>query len=98
MVLSNLQENNAYRVAVPVKEPLRHTSFKCIVLQAGWYLSTFHYGDYYSIGGAYDRLILYAQKQKLQLIEHFIERCLVDSTNTSDSAEYITEISIKIAP
>ncbi|WP_461612944.1 MerR family transcriptional regulator [Clostridium sp. Marseille-QA1073] len=98
MLLSNLQENDAYRVAVPVKEPLSHTSFQCIVLQAGWYLSTFHYGDYYNIGEAYDSLLLYAQKQKLQLIEPFIERYFVDIINTSDSAKYITEISIKIAP
>ena len=98
MLLSNLQENNAYRAAIPVKELLDHTNFQCIVLQAGWYLTTFHYGDYYSIGGAYDKLLFYAQEQKFHLTEPFIERYFVDSTNTSNIAEYITEISIKITP
>lgn len=98
MLLSNVQENNAYRAAIPVKEPLDHTNFQCIVLQAGWYLTTFHYGDYYSIGGAYDKLLFYVQRLNLHLIEPFIERYFVDSTKTSDVAEYITEISIKIAP
>jgi DNA-binding transcriptional MerR regulator len=98
MLLSNLQENNAYHAAIPVKELLDHTNFQCIVLQAGWYLTTFHYGDYYSIGGAYDKLLFYAQEQKLHLTKPFIERYFVDSTNTSDIGKYITEISIKIAP
>lgn len=98
MLLSNLQESNAYRAAIPVNEMLDHTNFKCIVLQAGWYLTTFHYGDYCSIGGAYDKLLFYAEKQKLRLTEPFIERYFLDSKNTSDIAEYITEISIKITP
>ncbi|WP_315078160.1 hypothetical protein [uncultured Clostridium sp.] len=80
------------------KELLDHTNFQCIVLQEGWYLTTFHYGDYCSIDGAYDKLLFYTQKQKQHLTEPFIERYFVDSTNTSDIAEYITEISIKIAP
>jgi len=54
--------------------------------------------DYYSIGGAYDKLLFYAQEQKLHLTKPFIERYFVDSTNTSDIGKYITEISIKIAP
>lgn len=98
ILLSDLQHNATYRAAIPVKKPLEREGFQYIVLKAGWYLATFHYGDYYSVGEAYDRLLLYAQEQKLQLTETFIERYFVDNTHTANPAEYITEISVKITP
>lgn len=57
LLLSDLETADAYRVAVPMKAPLACDNYECVTLESGWYLSTMHHGDYYSIGMAYDRLL-----------------------------------------
>lgn len=93
-------ESMPYHVAVSVQLQPEMISDKLIyqTLPSGWYLSTFHYGGYDSIGAAYDRLFCYAQAQKYQLTEPFVERYFLDCTHTANPTEYITEISVKITP
>lgn len=85
-----------YRVAVPVSQEISLPGFMCLTLSDGWYLSTLHYGSYDDIGAAYDRLLCYAQAQNQLTVPPFFERYFLDRTHTAVSAEYITEISIKI--
>ncbi|WP_373264092.1 MerR family transcriptional regulator [Hungatella hathewayi] len=98
LLLADLRETDAYRVAVPVKEKLNCNGFECITLEAGWYLSTTHHGDYSSIGMAYDRLICYAEENGHSLQSLFHERYLLDGENTASPAQYYTQIFVRLTP
>lgn len=98
LLLGNLEVVDAYRVAVPVKTPLVTHGYTCVTLEPSWYLSTIHYGDYYSIGMAYDSLLSYAVEKGLQLKSSFLECYLFDSENASSPSKYITQIFIKLTP
>lgn len=99
LLLSGFEhENMTCYTAVSVPSEIVSDKLICKTLPSGWYLSTFHYGSYDSIGAAYDHLLCYAEAQKYQLAEPFVERYLLDCTHTVNPAEYITEISVKITP
>lgn len=65
-------ESTPYHVAVSVQPEMISDKLIYQTLPSGWYLSTFHYGGYDSIGAAYDRLFCYAQAQKYQLLSHLL--------------------------
>lgn len=98
MLLSDISEEKGYRAAVPIEKRFGTADFDFTVADAGQYLSTLHYGDYYEIACAYDKLILYAEQQGLERSGVFIERYFLDSVHTVNPNEYITEISVKITP
>lgn len=98
LLLSDLETADAYRVAVPMKAPLACDSYECVMLESGWYLGTMHNGDYYSIGMAYDRLLRYAEEKGHTLTPPFLERYLLDAENTTDSAQYLTQIFVRLTP
>ena len=98
ILLSEGVGDAVYRTAVEVKRVPSHSGFIFRPLPGGWYLSTLHFGDYGSIGAAYDYLWRYAGEQKYAVTDLFMERYFLDRIHTADSNEYITEISVKITP
>lgn len=83
-------------IGVPIKSFYEDEEYKTILLPAGSYLSTFHYGGYHTIGHAYNRIIKYAEQKDYKIKDFFIERYLLDSLHTPYAHEYITEISVYI--
>ncbi len=61
-------------------------------LPAGKSVSTFHMGDYLSIGRSYQRILDYCEKNSLQIISDSYEFCINDYITTRDEKEYITKI------
>lgn len=98
LLLSDLGTSDTYRVAVPVKETLAFDGYESVILEAGWYLSTMHHGDYFSIGMAYDRLICCAEEKGHLLKPPFLERYLLDAENTVSPAQYLTQIFVRLTP
>lgn len=98
MLQIDISADQGFRVAVPMSERFDTPDYDFKVLDAGQYLSTLHYGDYYEIGCAYDRLVLYTEQHGFKISSLFIERYFLDSTHTINPNEYITEISLKITP
>lgn len=98
MLLSDISTDQGFRVAVPISESFDIIDFGFTVLDSGQYLSTLHYGEYYGVACAYDKLVLYAEQNGLEKSGVFLERYFLDSAHTVNPNEYITEISIKIAP
>lgn len=97
-LLSGIFEGQGFKPAVAVKEKFEETGYEFLIQDEGEYLSTLHYGDYYELGCAYDKLVSYAGVKELCYSSLFIERYFLDSTRTADSNEYITEVSVKITP
>lgn len=94
-----VDKSSSYRAAVPiVKNFISRDDDSYICLNKGWYLSTFHYGDYYSLAKAYEKLKIYAKENGLNLLSPFIERYFVDRMRSGNPLEYITEVSIKFTP
>lgn len=98
LLLLNWNNTDKYQIAIPVKNSISYEGYHCIPLEAGWYLSTIHYGDYYDIGMAYDRLWGFAKEKKHILNPPFFERYLLDEKNASSPAEYITQMFVQIKP
>lgn len=98
MLLSNMEEPSTYYAGVPVKEHARAAAVPFSSLGAAWYVSTIHYGDYDHIAEAYDRLLSCLKERSLTPHAPFMERYFLDSSHAANPAEYITEVSIKIAP
>ncbi|WP_137625072.1 MerR family transcriptional regulator [Lactiplantibacillus pingfangensis] len=97
MLLSGA-ETALYQAAVPVQSNDLATKLTPRVLPSGSYLSTMHYGDYDSIGAAYDCLLREAEQRQQVPVWPFIERYFLDQTYTTTPNDYITEISIKVTP
>ena len=55
-------------------------------------MSTYHTGDYPSIGAAYERLLQYCAAQQLTITSDAYEFAINDYLSTGDEAEYITKI------
>lgn len=98
MLLNDISSEQSYRAAVAVGERFHTEDYDFTVPDASTYLSTLHYGDYYEIACAYDKLALYAEQQGFKFCKTFIERYFLDSLHTANPNEYITEISVKITP
>ncbi len=88
----------SYRVAVCAQQGTVLTTLISHSLPVGTYISTSHYGSYDGIGVAYDRLLQYAQHHQQKLVMPFIERYFLDRTYTTNTNDYITEISVKMTP
>ena len=61
-------------------------------------MSTYHVGDYPSIGRSYERLLDYCGKHRLRLISDSYEFCVNDYITTQVESEYITKILFYIQP
>ncbi len=67
-------------------------------LPPGKCVSTYHVGDYPSIGRSYERLLDYCRKHRLRLISDSYEFCVNDYITTQVESEYITKILFYIQP
>lgn len=68
-----------------------------VMLPAGRCVSTYHVGDYPSIGRAYERLLAYCKERKIQICSDSYEFAINDYLSTGDENEYITKILFYIA-
>lgn len=67
-------------------------------LPEGHCVSTYHVGDYQSIGSSYERILAYCQKQRLHIISDSYEFAINDYLSTGDEAEYVTKIIFYVEP
>lgn len=65
---------------------------KVMALPAGRGVSTYHVGDYLSIGRTYEKLIRYCEQNDLQIVSDSYEFCINDYITSRDETEYITKI------
>ncbi len=63
-----------------------------VALPAGKCVSTYHTGDYVSIGEAYERILEYCQSNYLHIVSDSYEFAINDYLSTGDENEYITKI------
>jgi len=98
LLFSDLKTPDEYHVAVPVNTTHPWDGYEYRSLEAGWYLSTIHHGDYFSIGMAYDRLIRYAEENEHFLKPPFLECYLLDSDSVASKSQYLTQIFIGLTP
>ncbi len=61
-------------------------------LPAGKSVSTFHKGDYLSIGRSYQRILDYCEENAIRILSDSYEFCINDYITTRDESEYITKI------
>ncbi|MCI6878854.1 MAG: MerR family transcriptional regulator [Solobacterium sp.] len=77
--------------------PIEKTSIKGVKeLPAGKCVTTYHKGDYQSIGNSYKRIIDYCRENKLEIISDSYEFAINDYLSTGDESEYITKIMFYI--
>lgn len=61
----------------------------------GKWISTLHFGGYDSICNATKKLYSYASQNNILLEDDIFEKYITDSSTTSDSKRFVTEVSIK---
>ena len=66
-------------------------------LPAGRCVSTYHTGDYLSIGRSYERILEYCRSKNLQIVSDSYEFAINDYLSTGDENEYITKIMFYVA-
>lgn len=84
------------QICIGISVDKKHKNSKIVTLPDRVTITTMHYGDYNTIGYAYSNLIKYAEKNSYQISDFFIERYLVDSSNTINQNKYITEVSVDV--
>lgn len=95
--LENIRHGR-YTEASHVFLPIEHCALPDIVaLPAGKCVSTYHTGDYPSIGAAYERLLQYCAAQQLTITSDAYEFAINDYLSTGDETEYITKIMFYVA-
>lgn len=76
---------------------IEKTSIKSVKeLPTGKCVTTYHKGDYQSIGNSYKRIIDYCRENKLEIISDSYEFAINDYLSTGDESEYITKIMFYI--
>ena len=61
-------------------------------LEKGLVISAYHFGNYYSIGTTYDRIIKYCKENDIKIISDAYEFCINDYMTSGDENEFITKI------
>ncbi|MGL6173822.1 MAG: MerR family transcriptional regulator [Cellulosilyticaceae bacterium] len=72
-------------------------SFESKIFLETLYISTLHYGDYSKLYLAYEQLYKWASCNHFQITGPFLEKYYVDDSYTSESSEFITEISVAVS-
>lgn len=67
-------------------------------LPKGRCVSTYHIGDYRSIGSSYERILAYCRKHRLRIVSDSYEFAINDYLSTGDEAEYVTKIIFYVEP
>ena len=61
-------------------------------LKKGLVVSAYHFGDYYSIGKTYDKILRYCNDNGVRIISDAYEFCINDYMTSGDENEFITKI------
>ena len=61
-------------------------------LERGLVVSAYHFGDYFSIGNTYDRIITYCRENDIRIVSDAYEFCINDYMTSGDENEFITKI------
>ncbi len=69
---------------------------KSSALEAGEYLCAYHKGSWETVGECYERLLSYAEKEKLVLEEPYIERYVIDHLLAEKAEDYVTQVFVRI--
>ena len=65
------------------------------IKQAGSYLCTYHYGDYAAMRNTFQKLIAYANQQRIELDDWIYAETIIGDWAVNHPQEYIIKISIK---
>lgn len=65
------------------------------IKQAGYYLCTYHYGDYESLQHTFQKLITYANQQHIALDDWVYAETIIGDWAVNQPQEYIIKVSIK---
>ena len=61
-------------------------------LDKGLVVSAYHFGNYYSIGNTYDKILKYCEDNDIKIISDSYEFCINDYMTSGDENEFITKI------
>lgn len=61
-------------------------------LEKGLVVSAYHFGDYYSIGNTYEKILDYCENNDIKIISDSYEFCINDYMTSGDENEFITRI------
>lgn len=85
--------NSVRIIQKPVKEAENSQIYE---IEGGFFLSTYHIGDFKDINKAYQRIIEFAEKNGMELYKISFERFITDYWTTNNSDDYVVEILVKI--
>lgn len=88
------QYTKASYVFLPIDKML--DSDDVVELPNGKCVSTYHIGDYESIGISYERILAYCEDNGIQIVSDSYEFAMNDYLSTGDENEYITKIMFYI--
>lgn len=71
-------------------------NFDTKTIEEATYISTIHYGTYSKISKAYAALYKWTENNEFKIKGNFIEKYFIDSSISSYSVDFITEVSIKV--
>ncbi|RDY25979.1 MerR family transcriptional regulator [Romboutsia weinsteinii] len=90
----NICEIEYYQPIVSHKEI---DGFDTKIVERNTYISTTHYGPYERLSDAYSSLYKWSKNNNYEIKGNFMEKYFVDSSFTSYSYEFITEVSVKVS-
>ena len=61
-------------------------------LERGLVISAYHFGDYYSIGKTYEKILKYCSDNNIKIVSDAYEFCINDYMTSGDENEFITKI------
>lgn len=62
----------------------------------GEYLTAYHFGNWRTIGTAYQRMLAYIRQHNLHVEGEYMERYLIDTLAVDNPDAYITEITVRL--
>lgn len=68
----------------------------CIIKSAGTYLSTYHRGEYETLGRSYKGLVSYANEYKLELEDLIYSETIIGDWAVCQPQDYIIKVSVKV--
>jgi effector-binding domain-containing protein len=83
-------------VGIASEEHIEDERVKTLMLPGGKFLRTLHQGSYADLGGAYQAILHYAQKNNMPVLEETREVYLVDYTTTNDDHALRTEVLYRL--
>lgn len=81
---------------IEICQPIEVKTIDSKILKESEYISTIHFGDYYTLNKAYEALFNWTKLNGYKLISGYMEKYYVDEYLTTDRNSFITEVSICI--